>query len=248
MASPTGEIVVSAEPTKKSPKESIHSPSQAKTSAAPVEEEEPEHEHGSKKSFKRKYIQPLASLISRYHKLLKKYLEIRTRNEQLHANYKKASALTQQLANENASILLSEFPVNDRNILDFIIELNPSSPPASPVPDEDTKVPDAKDLQYDAHFGYSPTPSPPPEVALQLTQEQIDMGMVKVEPGSSQGATGNMGPPQPVVREESADTFRRGSRGGARGGSVMSMGRKRKDRDSEGEDNAAVIGRKRSRG
>lgn len=74
----------------------------------------------------------------------------------------------------------------------------------------------------------------------------MDMGMIKVEPGST-GFLGSMGPPLPIAKEESVDTFKaRGGRG--RGGNVIAGGRKRKDRDSEGEDNAGNVGRKRSRG
>jgi hypothetical protein len=84
------------------------------------------------------------------------------------------------------------------------------------------------------------------------------MGMYKVEPGLS-GVTGNMGPPQLVIREEIEDTFK--GRGGA-GGTIRGGGgrtsaasstlpfvrRKRKDRDSDVEENMATSGRKKTRG
>jgi hypothetical protein len=118
--------------------------------------------------------------------------------------------------------------------MDFKEEL----PPASP-----------SEYSHDAHFGYSPTPSPPPEVANLLTQEQIDMGMIKVEPGSA-GLLGTMGPPQPVLREESVDISFKNRRPSQRstGAPAVVSSRKRKDRDSDGEDNTGSIGRKKTRG
>lgn len=110
-------------------------------------------------------------------------------------------------------------------------------PPASP-----------SEFNFDPHYGYSPTPSPPPEIANQLTQEQIEMGMIKVEPGSG-GLLGTMGPPQPVIREESVDTSFKTRRPSQRpSGPPVVSGRKRKDRDSDGEDNTGPIGRKKTRG
>jgi hypothetical protein len=113
-----------------------------------------------------------------------------------------------------------------------------------------TEPVDPSQFDYDAHFGYSPSPSPPPEVANQLTQEQIEMGMFKVEPGSL-GSLGTMGPPQPVTREESVDAFKGrkpSGRSSNPGLGVYPSSRKRKDRDSEGEDNGGSIGRKKTRG
>jgi hypothetical protein len=80
---------------------------------------------------------------------------------------------------------------------------------------------------------------------VQLTQEQIDMGMIKVESGSG-GMMGSMGPPQAVAREDYVDMFK--SRGGRGRGAFSVSGRKRKDRDSDGEDMGGSIGRKKSRG
>ena len=116
--------------------------------------------------------------------------------------------------------------------MDPIEELLPASP---------------SDFNHNAHFGYSPTPSPPPEVANLLTQEQIDMGMIKVEPGSA-GLLGTMGPPQQVVREESVDISFRNRRPSQQSSGAIWSGRKRKDRDSDGEDNTALIGWKKTRG
>lgn len=113
-----------------------------------------------------------------------------------------------------------------------------------------TEPVDPSQFDYDAHFGYSPSPSPPPEVANQLTQEQIEMGMFKVEPGTL-GSLGTMGPPQPVTREESVDAFKGrkpSGRSSNAGLGVYPSSRKRKDRDSEGEDNGGSIGRKKTRG
>lgn len=113
-----------------------------------------------------------------------------------------------------------------------------------------TEPVDPSQFEYDAHFGYSPTPSPPPEVANQLTQEQIDMAMFKVEPGSL-GSLGTMGPPQPVAREESVDAFKGRKPSGRSSNAALGVflsSRKRKDRDSEGEDNGGSIGRKKTRG
>lgn len=146
-----------------------------------------------------------------------------------------------------------------RNILDFIVGLTPASPPTSPPAEEDFEPPSPSTFDFDAHYGYSPTPSPPPEIANQLTQEQIEMGMYKVESGSGAIVAGNMGPPQPVVREEGIDTFKgRGGGGGVtRGGgrttstssaTLPSMRRKRKDRDSDAEENMALSSRKKSKG
>jgi hypothetical protein len=129
--------------------------------------------------------------------------------------------------------------------------LNPASPPPSPPADEEFDPPSPSKYNFDAHFGYTPSPSPPPEVANLLTQEQIDMGMYKVEPGLgtiAPVAPGSMGPPQPVLREEIVDTFKgRGAAGAGGGRGVRPIGalpsasstaarRKRKDRDSEGEE------------
>ena len=148
-----------------------------------------------------------------------------------------------------------------RNILDFIVGLNPASPPISPSAEEDFQPPSPTAINYDAHYGYSPTPSPPPEVANQLTQEQTDMGMYKVEPGTGtqlQPVPGNMGPPQIVGREESVDIFKgRGAvgsqAGAARGSRTQTIlppnpRRKRKDRESDAEENIAPSGRKKTRG
>jgi hypothetical protein len=112
--------------------------------------------------------------------------------------------------------------------------------------DSPTDAPSPSAFPYDPHYGYSPTPSPPPEIANQLTQEQIDMGMIKIEPGSlGQTATGNMGPPpQPVVREESVDAFK--GRGVIRRSSASgTINRKRKDRDSDIDDSIVTTGRKK---
>ena len=104
-----------------------------------------------------------------------------------------------------------------------MVGLTPTSPPASPPVDEDFDLPSPSKYSFDAHFGYTPSPSPPPEVANLLTQEQIDMGMYKVESGSGNPGpvvSGSMGPPQPVLREENIDTFKgRGATGvgGGRG-------------------------------
>lgn len=129
--------------------------------------------------------------------------------------------------------------------------LNPASPPTSPPADEEFDPASPIKYSYDAHFGYTPSPSPPPEVANLLTQEQIDMGMYKVDPGSGTAApviSGSMGPPQLVLREEIVDTFKgRGAAGvGGRGSrasavlpstsSASAARRKRKDRDSDGEE------------
>jgi hypothetical protein len=137
---------------------------------------------------------------------------------------------------------------NCRNLLDYIVGLNPASPPTSPPADEDFEPPSPSAFNFDAHFGYSPTPSPPPETANQLTQEQIDMGMFKVESGSG-AAPGNMGPPQPVVREESVDTFKgRGAISRSKPSATLSgIRRKRKDRESD-EETAATTSRKKTRG
>ena len=128
--------------------------------------------------------------------------------------------------------------------------MNPSSP-TSPPADENFDPPSPSKHDYDAHFGYSPSPSPPPVVANLLTQEQIALGMYKVEPGAGAtgssavaGVPGNMGPPQPVLREESVDAYKiaRGAGGGGRsrpflgGGPAIPIARqKRKDRDSDEE-------------
>ena len=98
-----------------------------------------------------------------------------------------------------------------RNLLDFMAVLNPTSPPPSPPADEEFDPPSPSKSNFDAHFGYTPSPPPPREVANLLTQEQIDMGMYKVEAGSGTAAPmvpGSMGPPQPVLREEIVDMFR----------------------------------------
>lgn len=144
----------------------------------------------------------------------------------------------------------------DSNILDFLVGMDQQLPLTegakkallnSDLPDEPMGP---SQFDYDAHFGYSPTPSPPPEVANQLTQEQIDMSMFKVESGSV-GLLGAMGPPQPIVREESVDAFK-GRRPSVRtsgaGLGVFPSSRKRKDRDSEGEDTGGSLGRKKTRG
>jgi hypothetical protein len=141
-----------------------------------------------------------------------------------------------------------------------MVGLNPASPPNSPPADEEFDPPSPSKWDFDRHFGYSPSPSPPLEVANLLTQEQIDMGMYKVEPGAAASIIpGNMGPPQPVLREEIVDTFKgRGAAGiGVRGtrtsavlpstssaaaAAAAATRRKRKDRDSEGEEPS---GRKR---
>jgi hypothetical protein len=126
------------------------------------------------------------------------------------------------------------------------VGLTPSSPPKSPTEDVDVESPSPSAFDFDAHFGYSPTPSPAPEVANQLTQEQIDMGMFKVE---GTGVPGNMGPPSLPFpgREDTIDPLKRGAR--ARTTALVPPGsRKRKDRDSEGEDNIPILARKRSRG
>jgi hypothetical protein len=85
------------------------------------------------------------------------------------------------------------------------------------------------------------------------------MGMYKLEPGTGGGTTGlgigtgTMGPPMPIPREDSVDTFtkarttivpRRSS-----AALPAATSRKRKDRDSEGEENAGgTLGRKKTRG
>ena len=134
-----------------------------------------------------------------------------------------------------------------------MVTLTPASPPTSPPADEEFDPPSLSKYNFDPHFGYTPSPSPPPEVANLLTQEQIDMGMYKLEPGSGTAApvvAGSMGPPQPVLREESVDMFKgRGGAGvggrGTRTGGVLPSAssaaaarRKRKDRDSEGEESS----------
>jgi hypothetical protein len=192
--------------------------------------------------------------MGRYRKLLKRYREIRATNEYLHSTYSKATRVSSQLSNENAYSPLAPNLTNS-NILDFLVGMEQRLPLTdgakkallnTDLPDEPV---DLSQFDYDAHFGYSPTPSPPPEVANQLTQEQIDMSMFKVEPGSV-GLPGTMGPPQPVAREESVDAFkgRRPVRTSGAGLGVFPSSRKRKDRDSEGEDNGGSLGRKKTRG
>jgi hypothetical protein len=140
--------------------------------------------------------------------------------------------------------------INSRNILDFLVGLEqriPSKDTATMDVAEDLPPASPSEFNHDPHYGYSPTPSPPPEIANQLTQEQIDMGMIKVEPGSG-GLLGTMGPPQPVIREESVDTSFKTRRPSQRpSGPPAISGRKRKDRDSDGEDNTGSI-RKKTRG
>jgi hypothetical protein len=140
----------------------------------------------------------------------------------------------------------SRFTVsNHSNILDFLVGLNPSSPPLSPTGnDADISPPSPDTFDFDAHFGYSPTPSPPPEVANQLTQEQIKMGMYKVE---DSGLNSSMGPPLfPYTIRDDVD-LRRANRGRATNAGMQGT-RKRKERDSDGEENAGTLNRKKSRG
>jgi len=149
-----------------------------------------------------------------------------------------------------------------RYILDYILGLNPGIEPQSPPYDEEFDPPSPSTFNRDAHFGYSPTPSPPGEVATQLTKDQISLGMFKVEGNSSSGM---MGHPMSMHREdESADAFR--SRGqtvsggaatasGGRGSTRLTMAstlsaatrRKRKDRDSDVDDNLAPSSKRKSR-
>jgi hypothetical protein len=106
--------------------------------------------------------------------------------------------------------------------------------------DVDIPPPSPVTFDFDAHFGYSPTPSPPPEVALQLTEEQLKMGMFKVE--DSMIPT-NMGPPSLPF------SIREDTKGGRTRTLNVSQGsKKRKERDSDGEDNSGLIHRKKSRG
>lgn len=144
-----------------------------------------------------------------------------------------------------------EFSINCRNVLDFLVGLEqriPSKDTTTMDVIEDLPPASPSEFNYDPHHGYSPTPSPPPEIANQLTQEQIDMGMIKVEPGSG-GLLGTMGPPQPVIREESVDTSFKSKRPSQRpSGQPVVSGRKRKDRDSDGEENTGSIVRKKTRG
>lgn len=76
------------------------------------------------------------------------------------------------------------------------------------------------------------------------------MGMIKVEPGSGATIPGAMGPPSSVIREDAEDTFKKP--GGRRtSGSVQtpSSSRKRKDRESDGEEAIGVsVGRKKTKG
>jgi len=131
--------------------------------------------------------------------------------------------------------------------------LAPTARTLKPTAEDDELPEDApspSSFPYDPHFGYTPTPSPPPEVATQLTQEQIDMGMIKVEPGSGMGGQqGSMGPPaQPVQREENVDAFRGRSTGRRGSSAIVGGSRKRKDRDSDGEEVIGTTGRKKTRG
>lgn len=108
----------------------------------------------------------------------------------------------------NIRTIVSTF--NDRNLLDFLVDINPALPPSSPPPvDEEPDPPSPSTYNFDAHFGYSPTPSPPPEIANQLTQPQITMGMYKLEPGTggatgTSTGTGSMGPPMPVPEKKAS--------------------------------------------
>ena len=106
------------------------------------------------------------------------------------------------------------------------------------------EIPQPTEFTYDAHFGYSPTPSPPPEIANQLTKEQIEMGMYKVESGQGQ-LQGTMGPPT-LPQEEVTDKNR-----GARTKLPTvppPPSRKRKDRENDVEAGSGSTARKKSRG
>lgn len=148
--------------------------------------------------------------------------------------------------------------LTSRYILDYIQELDPDSRPQSPPGDQDFAPPSPSTFNRDAHFGYSPTPSPPPEIATQLTTEQLGLGMFKVE-GLSHGMMAS------THREDDPEAFRgRGSIGS--GGTGIASGgrnsartgmtsvlpaiprRKRKDRESDVDDNLAQSNRKRGRG
>jgi len=132
-----------------------------------------------------------------------------------------------------------------------MVGLNTASPPTSPHADVEFDPPSPSKYSFDAHFGYTPSPSPQPEVANLLTQEQIDSGMYKVNAGSGTAGpviSGSMGPPQLILREDIVDAFKgrgvagAGGRGARTSAALPSMSsaaaarRKRKDRDSDGEE------------
>jgi len=197
--------------------------------------------------------------ISRYRKLLNKYLTIRANNQTLRQTYDLAVSTASQLSNQNAYPALPTL-TNGRHILDSIIALNPATLPLSPPSeDEDVHPPSPATFDRDAHFGYTPSPSPSPEAATQLTREQIDMGMFK---GHSASALDMMGPQQSIEREDlRADAFKSRSatgggssagtrRGGSRGAGLMvpsTMRRKRKDRENEVNEGAVTASQKMSR-
>lgn len=147
-----------------------------------------------------------------------------------------------------------------RYILDYLLGLNPNSPPPSPPYDEDFDPPLPETFNRDVHFGYSPTPDPPIEIATQLTKEQIALGMFKVDGNSSSGTTGLI-----QREEESVEVFKArvqmtsgetASGSGRRGSSRPSVTstiatatrRKRKDRESDVDDNPTALRRKKGRG
>ena len=100
------------------------------------------------------------------------------------------------------------------------------------------------EFDYDGHFGYTPTPSPPPEVANALTQEQISMGMIKVEGISLQGGT--MGPPfQPYNAYES--NFDGNKRSGYSGRRMLAIPSQRKRRERDSDEDITTSGRKKPR-
>ena len=75
------------------------------------------------------------------------------------------------------------------------------------------------------------------------------MGMLKVE--GAAGSQGSMGPPSlPFsAREDALDPMRRGVRPkSTTAAQPIAGGRKRKDRDSENEENGGIQSRKKNRG
>jgi len=146
-------------------------------------------------------------------------------------------------------IFLATSLANNRNILDLLVELNPQEPPKSPKLPEDIdlgEIPEPSEFTYDAHYGYTPTPSPEPEIANQLTKEQLEMGMYKVEPGQGQ-PQGTMGPPA-VPQEEAVETFKNRGARSKPPAIPPPPNRKRKDRESDVELASGATGRKKSRG
>jgi hypothetical protein len=176
-------------------------------------------------------------------------LAVRATNQALHASLQKATQTAAQFSNEIAYLPHHPLLTYNRFILDLLVELNPDQPPQSPKLPEDIdlgEIPEPSEFTYDPHYGYTPSPSPEPEIANQLTKEQIEMGMYKVEPGQGlpQGA---MGPPA-IPQEEAVDSFKnRGSR--TKPPAVPPPpNRKRKERESDVELGSGSTGRKKSRG